>query len=88
MYKAIDIYGENLVTTEGSDWVRHRKATAPTFSETNIKIVWEETIHQAQQVARNWTNDHVAGKTTSNAWEDMKTLSLHVISRAGFGKRM
>ncbi|KAK7996998.1 hypothetical protein PG989_005038 [Apiospora arundinis] len=50
MYKAIDIFGENLVTTDGADWVRHRKATAPTFSESNIRIVWAETIHQVQQV--------------------------------------
>ncbi|KAI1873441.1 hypothetical protein JX265_005063 [Neoarthrinium moseri] len=88
MYEAIDIFGKNLVTTEGNDWVRHRKATAATFSETNIRIVWAETLHQAQQVARSWIGTGHAPETVVNAWEDMKTLSLHVISRAGFGRKM
>ncbi|KAK6827833.1 hypothetical protein PG987_011174 [Apiospora arundinis] len=89
MYKAIDIFGENLVTTDGADWVRHRKATAPTFSESNIRIVWAETIHQVQQVVRIWAADDTrTSKTIVGAWEDMKTLSLHVISRAGFGRKM
>lgn len=32
-YKALNFFGENIVTTEGEDWKRHRKPVAPSFSD-------------------------------------------------------
>lgn len=32
-YKILDIYGRNVVTTEGAEWRMHRKITGPPFSE-------------------------------------------------------
>lgn len=40
MYKTLEIYGPNLVTSEGAVWTRHRKITSPAFSELNIQLVW------------------------------------------------
>lgn len=35
IYRAINIYGRNVVTTEGKEWRLHRKVTSPPFSEKN-----------------------------------------------------
>jgi cytochrome P450 len=37
------VMGDNIVTAEGEEWKRHRKVTAPAFSERNIRLVWDET---------------------------------------------
>src|SRR5690349_8530879 len=43
-YKVLDIYGQNVVTTEGAEWKMHRKATSPGFNEKNNALVFTETI--------------------------------------------
>lgn len=44
--------------------------------------MWSESITVAQDVLRYWTSR----KTVNTAADDLRTLSLHVMSRAGFGK--
>jgi hypothetical protein len=100
MYKGIEIYGTNVVTSEGQTWRRHRKNTAPPFGEKNNKVVWKETIYQASQMVRHWTEAGAAavpetkpgsekswGALVSGLGHDSMRLSLYVISRAGFGVR-
>jgi hypothetical protein len=38
-YQSLEIFGPNVVTTEGSDWQRHRKITGPPFNDRNSKSV-------------------------------------------------
>jgi len=33
--EAVNIYGNNVVTTEGDEWKRHRKIVGPPFNEKN-----------------------------------------------------
>jgi hypothetical protein len=54
MYDGIKIYGENVVTSEGRDWRRHRRITAPPFGEKNNRVVWQETLFQAGEMVRHW----------------------------------
>ena len=54
LYQTLDIYGKNVVTTEGNVWRRHRKITAPPFGEQNNRIVWKEAIFQANEMLRSW----------------------------------
>ena len=35
---------QNIVATEGDEWRRHRKVSAPAFSERNNRMVWYTTI--------------------------------------------
>lgn len=99
MYAGIDIYGKNVVTTEGSVWRRHRKSTISPFGEKNNILVWEETIFQTKQMLKHW-RDQSASKATSTEKQsrglgalveglshDAMRLSLNVISRAGFDVR-
>lgn len=89
MYGSIDVYGKNVVTTEGQVWRQHRKITSPPFTERNNHLVWAESIHQAQAMLRSWVGEKRDGaKTNSKVADDTMRLSLHVISRAGFGVRL
>ena len=89
LYRALDIYGKSVVTTEGQIWRHHRKIASPPFTEKNNYMVWEESLHQAQAMLKSWTGpcgDEPRTLTTVAA--DTMRLSLHVISRAGFGVRL
>ena len=50
----LDIYGKNIVTTEGAEWKPHRKITVKSFSEKDNKLVHEESISQASQMMASW----------------------------------
>ena len=88
VYKSLNIYGMNVVSAEGQTWRHHRKITSPPFTEKNNHLVWAETLIKARAMMDGW----LGGKTRSNAIrtvaEDAMRLSLHVISRAGFGVEM
>ncbi|PSK46371.1 hypothetical protein B9Z65_5339 [Elsinoe australis] len=89
LYTSVDIFGKNVVSTEGSIWRHHRKITSPPFTEKNNHMVWQESLHQAQSMISAWFQN---GKKESGPVVDVPAaamrLSLHVISRAGFGVRL
>ncbi|KAF2095454.1 putative P450 monooxygenase [Rhizodiscina lignyota] len=88
VYGTLDLYGKNVVTSEGSEWRRHRKITSPPFTEKNNHLVWNESLYQASNMVTQWVGkDGKAGKTWDNISTDAMRLSLHVISRAGFNVR-
>ncbi|KAL8904565.1 MAG: hypothetical protein Q9207_003184 [Kuettlingeria erythrocarpa] len=68
--------------TDGLQWQRHRKITATCFNEQNNEIVWSESSRQAEGMARYWS----ARDSTNSIADDTRTLSLHVLSSAGFGR--
>ncbi|EJD40936.1 cytochrome P450 [Auricularia subglabra TFB-10046 SS5] len=92
-YKIVEVYGRNVVTTDGSEWVRYRKITGPPFSEKNNHLVWTSALEQVSQLIAGMTSLSPSPKTSSNStgWvlshlqRDMKTIALHVISAAAFG---
>lgn len=89
LYRSLDIYGKNVVSTEGAVWRHHRKVTSPPFTEKNNHLVWTESLHQAQCMVQSWLGSDSAGnKTVEKVSDDTMRLSLHVISRAGFGVRL
>jgi cytochrome P450 len=52
--ETLDIYGRNVVTTEGLTWRLHRKITSRPFSEKNNLLVHEESVRQASQMFASW----------------------------------
>lgn len=89
IYGSVDIYGKNVVSTEGAIWRQHRKITSPPFTERNNRIVWQESIHQAKMMMAGWMSpEDEVSKTINNVSDEAMRLSLHVISRAGFGVRL
>lgn len=90
IYAIVDIFGPSILTTEGSEWKRHRKIVAPAFSEKSNALVWKESLRQTVGMLKSWS------KLEGNNSSDMKVgdtapstamMALHVICAAGFGVR-
>ena len=88
VYNSLKIYGNNVVTSEGQLWRHHRKITSPPFSEKNNHLVWRETLDKSQDMLNSWMSGNERSKTIHTVAKDAMMLSLHVISRAGFGFEM
>lgn len=87
-YTSVDLFGRSVVSTEGAIWRTHRKITSPPFTEKNNLLVWKETLSQAESMMTELVgNKERSGSIWSVESEAMR-LSLHVISRAGFGVRL
>lgn len=78
----LDVFGPNISTSHGAQWQKHRRITASSFNDQNNLIVWSESIAVARDMLRYWTTR----KTVNTVADDLRTFSLHVIARAGFGK--
>lgn len=75
-------FGQNVDTSNGDDWVRHRKLTAPCFSERASSTVWHEAIQQSNTLLSKWIS--MPDKETSGVVRDTSTLTLNVISAIAF----
>ncbi|KAI1844662.1 hypothetical protein JX266_009118 [Neoarthrinium moseri] len=78
----LDIFGPNISTAQGAQWQKHRRITASSFNDHTNQIVWSESITVANDMLRYWCSKG----SVQTAADDLRTLSLHVMSRAGFGK--
>lgn len=89
VYESLKIYGNNIVTSEGQLWRHHRKITSPPFSEKNNHLVWAESLAQTEAMVKAWKLG-IDGRsnTIHTVADDAMRLSLHIISRAGFGVRL
>ncbi|PSR70451.1 hypothetical protein PHLCEN_2v13702 [Hermanssonia centrifuga] len=86
-YGALSFFGHNIVASEGEEWKRYRKVTAPAFSEPNNKLVWDETV----RIMNGLFDDVWAGKDTivsDHVVEFTLPIALFVIGAAGFGRRI
>ncbi|KAK3986953.1 putative cytochrome P450 [Cladorrhinum sp. PSN332] len=78
----LNVFGKNLSTVEGQQWKAQRKIIATCFNEQNHEVVWHESLSLARDMLAYWSRQ---SSVTTSA-EDLRTLSLHVLSGAGFGK--
>ena len=87
LYKLLNIYGRNILTTEGPQWRVHRKITSAPFTEQNNELVWAESIQQTRSMLRLWlgAEDENEG-TADEVAEDTMRLALNVVGGAAFGK--
>lgn len=80
----VEIYGPNVLSSEGDLYRFHVKVTAPPFRESNNNLlVWKETVRQTKFLVRAWS-----GSSTINLKNDVHSLALNVIAAAGFGKQL
>ena len=57
VYKLLDFFGKNVLTSESAGWKRHRKIAAPAFSEVRdhqpkLIIPWAERSFVEKRQAR------------------------------------
>ncbi|KAJ3067147.1 hypothetical protein HDU99_003613, partial [Rhizoclosmatium hyalinum] len=83
-YGIIDVYGQNIVSTEGDIWRRHKRAVAPVFGERNNALVHEVTVNLAQKMFESWEMKD-KDEFLVNTLDDCENFALSVISAAGFG---
>ncbi|KAK0458736.1 cytochrome P450 [Desarmillaria tabescens] len=89
-YEILNIYGQNMVSTEGAVWKRHRAVAKSAFNETNNAFVWSESM----RIATEWFADidnkisGIARECTVDLLKDLTQFTLLVISTAGFGRRV
>jgi hypothetical protein len=88
LYGSMNIYGENIVSSEGAAWRHHRKLTSPSFGEKNNQLVWKETLEQSQAMLESWVGPSGSGKTIDRIGGDAMQLSMNVISRAGLSQKL
>ncbi|KAL8702818.1 MAG: hypothetical protein Q9201_004007 [Fulgogasparrea decipioides] len=89
VYGSLDLYGKNVVSTEGNLWKHHRKTVSPPFNEKNNRMVWFESIRQAQAMVKGWMRGQPeSSPTVMTVADDCMRLSLHIISHAGFGVKL
>ncbi|KAK5630873.1 hypothetical protein RRF57_006588 [Xylaria bambusicola] len=82
LYELLRIFGSNLATVDGEKWKKQRKITASCFNESTSEVVWTESITLATDMLKFWSSKEAVSSTA----DDVRTLSLHVLSKAGFGK--
>ena len=89
-YEILDAFGRNIISTEGHEWKRHRKAMAPAFNEKNNRLFFEESVMQAQGMVRHWMRGGTAksSRTLTTVPHDTMSITLHIISAIGFGVRL
>ncbi|KAG5980678.1 hypothetical protein E4U55_003778 [Claviceps digitariae] len=61
-YVMLAMFGDNVITTEGSVWKAHRRATAAAFNEKNTALVFREIVVQT-----NGMIDKLRGRRGSRA---------------------
>lgn len=93
VYDILKLFGENVLTTEGQQWKIHRQITSPTFSESLLRLVHEQTIFHTQNMTRYWFE--VLAKKDGRAEnadtvavridKDLIKLALFIFAGAGFG---
>lgn len=88
-YRILEIFGRNIITTEGIQWREHRKISSPSFTEKNNALVFAESCIQAQGMLRKWLGPEGRGDVTlKEVPTDTMRITLHIISRIGFGVRL
>ncbi|KAL8999769.1 MAG: hypothetical protein Q9169_001442 [Polycauliona sp. 2 TL-2023] len=86
VYHSLEIYGENVISTEGNLWKHHRKIVSPPFNEKNNRMVWDESLRQAQSMVSAWmAHPTESSMTIDTVADDCMRLTLAIISCAGFG---
>ena len=88
VYETLNIYGKNVVSTEGHMWRHQRRITSPSFSEKTNRIVFSESLRQVQAMLESWIGNEDISPIIHTVAQDTARLSLHVISKAGFGKNL
>lgn len=92
-YRVLEIFGRNMLSSEGAEWKMHRKGVSASFNERNAAYIFRESIMQTQGMIDYWLGGSAEeGKAESGRVEtlehDTMTLALNIIAHVGFGLRL
>eukprot|EP01117_Protostelium_nocturnum_P002048 TRINITY_DN12696_c0_g1_i1.p1 TRINITY_DN12696_c0_g1~~TRINITY_DN12696_c0_g1_i1.p1 ORF type:complete len:515 (-),score=105.51 TRINITY_DN12696_c0_g1_i1:8-1552(-) len=84
MYKFVELFGPNVISTEGAVYNMHRKIVSPPFSEKNNKLVAQSSVKQTKGAIAQWESN-VAEKSNINTEAFSRKITLHVLAESSFG---
>lgn len=91
-YRVLEIFGRNMLSSEGAEWKMHRKGVSASFNERNAAYIFRESIMQTQGMIEYWLGGEQGSKAESGRVEtlehDTMTLALNIIAHVGFGLRL
>ena len=77
-------FGSNLITSEHEEWRKHRRIAGPSFSEKNIRLVWESSIEVTLGYFNKWNRDGMGRVVkVDNGMELTTQIALMVFIIAG-----
>ena len=77
----MNVFGENVLTTDGSTWSRHRRIVAGAVTEKVSPVVFREAVRQTRGLLAS-----IGDNTDTRQMFDMiKRVAIHVLYAAGFG---
>lgn len=82
-YEPMNIYGKNIVSTEGDDWKKYRKIAAPAFSEVRLSARFAFCVIESQGFSEiiNSFGTRLSAPSTILSTIIGKTLSTWTTSR-------
>ncbi|KAF8200949.1 cytochrome P450 [Pholiota molesta] len=84
-YSSLTFFGRNIVASEGAEWKKYRKISAPAFSDRNNVLVWDESIKTVKGMFTDmWGDRDVV--TVDHCVEITLPIALFIIGAAGFGR--
>jgi cytochrome P450 len=72
-------FGQNVSSTNGVDWQRHRKIVSGAFNEATMKKVWIESIRRAKEL--DFSNPI---RTLAGIRSTFDIMAMHILGAAGF----
>ncbi|KAG7097881.1 hypothetical protein E1B28_005193 [Marasmius oreades] len=67
-----NMYGQNVFTTEGAEWRKHRRVMGPAFSHSLYRMVWDESSKTYREMV------------SAEGWSEKKTVDVPVTQVATF----
>ncbi|KAK3493868.1 cytochrome P450 [Neurospora crassa] len=102
-YGILEIFGSNVVTTEGQVWRMHRKVTSASFNERNAGHTFREAVRQTRGMVGGWFSSSFSGSQEEGRREgdvedmtgiittlehDTMRWALNIIGYVGFGLKL
>ncbi|KAF7194197.1 Cytochrome P450 monooxygenase [Pseudocercospora fuligena] len=81
-------FGQNVLTSNGDDWVRQRKVIASTINERISKTVFNESVHQTAGLLDEVVGEEKQTGESAKIFDYMKKITINVLSGAGMGAKV
>lgn len=81
---ALDRLGPNILSTNGKEWLKHRRLTEPAFSEQHLRLVAKEAVATMKLIKEEWDNKAETNEPI-DVVKDMTRITFDVIVKAAFG---
>lgn len=78
-------YGQNVSSTTGEAWKRHRKITSSAFNENTMRYVWEQADLQARSL--NTDLEPKEEYSLDRVRSSFDVLAMRILTVVGFGQK-